>query len=259
MPHSEHTQLFRELQAKYRCTDCDLSRVRWCWKQEFKTMPRPYHARLSAQMLETWALYITQKSATISYPPRIAEFDDVILEPLLKRYSKLPAPSSAPPLPSVSIQHPSDTVNPMYYNYVHRDHPYLPSKRRSRHDDSCSSDYSPVKRRRKHSDNFSSSPISPSKNGSPAGPQKTLEDFKNWCKTDYRKEYGSGWDELFDMLRKDDIDLDSFDPKRRMKPHKLIRLCSSSTLKEAAAERLLRAHTRWTQTIKKNLFVKEKH
>ena len=73
----------------------------------------------------------------------------------------------------------------------------------------------------------------------------SLSPFQRWCETEYRPGYH--WDEVFGMLRKDDVGIDLFPIKKKMKPAKLISLCPSSNLKEATVEHLCKAHTRWAR------------
>jgi hypothetical protein len=70
----------------------------------------------------------------------------------------------------------------------------------------------------------------------------SLSPFQHWCETEYRPDYH--WDEVFEMLRKDDVGIDLFPIKKKMKPAKLISLCPSSNLKAATAECLCKAHIR---------------
>jgi len=95
MPYSEHDEVFKQLQGMYRCDDCDPSGIKWCWKQTFKGWPKHYHAPLDAKLLNTWATYVVDKIVTIYHPPRIPEFDDVILAPLYKK-NKHHAPQAMP-------------------------------------------------------------------------------------------------------------------------------------------------------------------
>jgi hypothetical protein len=59
-----------------------------------------------------------------------------------------------------------------------------------------------------------------------------LSPVRHWCKSEHRREY-PGWREAFDILRHNDVGLDSF--SKKLKSSKVIRLYHSSTLKEATA------------------------
>jgi hypothetical protein len=119
LPFTPDDEAYQGLQRKYRCLDCDPSGAKWCWIQEFKGMRKPYHAQLDNIHLDTWATHIVEKTATMFYPPRIPEFDNHILKPLLKKYK---------PQTSVSIVEPSiPLVNPglmreVHYNYISDNH-----------------------------------------------------------------------------------------------------------------------------------------
>lgn len=117
MPFTEHSQLYQELQVKYRCLDCDPSGNKWCWIQEFKGMHKPYHAPLDDGHLDTWATYIEEKTATIFYPPRIPEFDNVILEPFLKKYKPTSASIAESSIPPVN----PGLLREVHYNYIPND------------------------------------------------------------------------------------------------------------------------------------------
>jgi hypothetical protein len=239
LPFTPDAEAYQELQTKYRCLACDLSGAKWCWIQEFKGMPKPYHAQLDNLHLDTWATHIVEKTATIFYPPRIPEFDNLILKPLLKKYK---------PQTSVSIVEPSiPPVNPgllreVHYNYISE------NRHNKRHKDynSDTPNSSPIKRR-KRKDYDTSVSSSSSSDHSPLTSQTvpTLSPMHRWCKTEHCPEY-PGWDEAFDILRHNDVGLDSF--SKKMKSSKLIRLCHSSNLKEATAERLIKAHKKWMKS-----------
>ena len=85
MPFDKHDETYRELQNRFRCLECDPSGVHFCWKQEFKGWKRPHHIQLDASMLNLWATSILNSNASTHYPPRIPEFDNIILEPLYKK------------------------------------------------------------------------------------------------------------------------------------------------------------------------------
>ena len=197
-------------------------------------MHKPYHAPLDDGHLDTWATYIEEKTATIFYPPRIPEFDNVILEPLLKKYKPTSASIAESSIPPVN----PGLLREVHYNYIPNDNR---RHKRRKESDSDTSNASPIKRRKRknYDTSFSSSYSS---DHSPLRTASTLSPLQHWCKSIYRPEY-SLWDEAFDMLRKNDVGLDSF--SKKIKSSKLVHLCHSSALKEATADRLIRAHKKW--------------
>jgi hypothetical protein len=73
----------------------------------------------------------------------------------------------------------------------------------------------------------------------------SLEAFREWCEFNHK---GYDWTDIFDILKKADIGLDSFN-EPKTKASKILQLCESVNpkLKLAAAECLVKAHARWVK------------
>ena len=229
MGFSEHDEAFRALQERFRCEECDGSGMRWCWKQQFKGTPKIHHTQLNSTLLSTWATHIVKGVASLHYPPRIPEFDDLILAPLLKKYKPLSTdfiqPNGMLAQPQVTIIRESSSKR-----YYEMETP------------------SPRKRRRRSPDTSFESSDNSSDENTARDSIIALTPFQKWCQTTYRPTVD--WNEPFKKLRQDDVGMDCF--KVTMKPSKLTRLCSSG-LKEATAERLVRAFKKWCKAGKPTL------
>jgi hypothetical protein len=232
MPFNKHDEVYRDLQERYRCTDCDPSGKRFCWKQIFKGWPKPCHIQLSMSILNQWATYIVDNGASKHYPPRVPEFDDWILAPLYKKNPKhvLNAGNTENGAVGIAAQQVPYFIPPSW-SYAE------PRKRRR---ESLSDSISPVKRKQQA---FDSSPVSSIDNSIRVDVR--LDTLQKWCEFNY-KSYD--WSEVFDILVKADVGLDSFtEPKT--KASKILRLCSSKDppLQPATADRLVKAHARWVR------------
>jgi len=180
--------------------------------------------------LNTWATYIVDGFSTIHFPPRIEEFDNTILAPLLSRYFKWHPKQAEAEISS----HISESTN-LKYN---REKVVIYKSKRSRDDlDESSSDYQTPKRA-KHKKKRRNTMFEPdvSEIDISAG---SLSPFLKWCKE--RDPGYSGWDNAFRLLREDDVAMDSFG--ERTTSAKLQSLCSK--LKLATADRLSKAHKKW--------------
>lgn len=201
--------------------------MRWCWKQPFKGSPKVYHAQLNSTLLSTWAHHIVEGVSTLHHPPRIPDFDDIILAPLLKKHKPSAADIMQPIhggtglAPQVTIIR--EARGPSSKRYYEDESPSPRKRRRHRISDTSYDSFSDI------------SEAAPAINTSPS-----LTPFKIWCKT-YNPAID--WDECFAKLKQDDIGTDSLSAK--MKPSKLAQLCTSSGLKEATAMRILKAFKRW--------------
>jgi hypothetical protein len=240
MPYDEHEVYYQDLQNKYRCTECDPSGIHYCFKQQFKGWPKLHHAPLNAQLLNTWATLCSEGAAVIHHPPRIPEFDDLILEPLYKRNPKHAAHammSNQPMMPQFPAPYPY-YVPPPYSGRT-------PRKRRNRDIDSDSPGSSPVKAKKKQSNDAFSSPLSTDAASSMSPPAASLSPFQQWCENEYQPQHC--WGNTFTILRDNDVGTDLFPTEKRMKATKLIRLCKSPTIKEATAERVCKAFRKFVR------------
>ena len=237
MPVSSHSEVFQQLQDKYRCLECDPAGKRWCYISKVPGISKIHHARLDVEHLSNWATAICDKVAVIYHAPRTPEFDEVILAPLLNRYYKWHQ--------SDFEENSSVTTNQFNNssNFVTKEvHHYHDSrKRRSPLTDS---DSSPVKRRKrakKPEQSLFSSPLrSPDISANVSLEIGSLSPFQKWCKTVYLPQW-TKCDEVFNKLREEDIDYDTFvkSVQGEKLPERLQRLCSG--LKPATAERLATA------------------
>jgi len=194
--------------------------------------------------MSMWATYIVDHGASLHYPPRIVEFDDIILEPLYKKNPKHAIHGStvaellAPQIGGIPVGGVTRELH-----FLHGGHlgPWPHHGSRKRHSDPDSPLSSPVKRRQKAYD-VSSSPLSTEISLC----VDSLQTFQDWCHAKYPNY---NWSELFDILRSADVGLDSFSRGKTTKASKLMRLCSNGNkpLKEATAERLCKVHARWVK------------
>jgi hypothetical protein len=242
MPYDKHNEMYRALQARYRCHECNPSGVRWCWKQDFKGWTKPHHVQLNATLLSTWATAIINHSATDHYPPRIPEFDDLILEPLYKRN---PNHTNHANSANLLISQMGGRITQEFHILHGGGNPWEYGRKWGPgHGDTSLS--SPAKWKRKVLCDALSSPIS-TDTSLCVEDGVSLHGFQNWCQTHHQSEYN--WTDVFDILHDADVGLDSFSTKKKTKASKLIQLCAlaNTQLKEAAAEHLCKAHARWVR------------
>jgi hypothetical protein len=241
MAQTDHSKHFNAIQERYRCTECDPAGGKFCWVAEYPGFAKPYHARLDWNHINKWATYIVNGTSTIHYPPRIKDFDDIILEPLLKwHFKRKPSDFEGHELSNISQS--SGTYAREVHHWHESSHPAKrPRYRYNSPDDTPES--SPYKSRKQKS-HYNRRDSSVTVNSSPTVDRVnvdigTLSPFIKWCK-DHESSYGK-WDNVFTMLRDDDVEMDSFG--RKPTTEKVMKLCPQ--MKRATATRVAKAHSKY--------------
>jgi hypothetical protein len=246
MPYDKHDTIYRSLQERYLCKICDPSGGRWCWKQQFKGWNEPSHRQLNSTLLSSWATAIIDHGASEHYPPRIPEFDDIILEPLYKKNPRHMVNVNSVNSVNLLMSQVGNGIT-REFHFVHGGGNPWDYERKQGSFENNASLCTPARRRQKAVNNASSSPVS-SITTLDVEDGVSLKEFQKWCQKVHQVDYD--WTEVFDILRDADVGLDSFSNTmgKKTKASKLVRLCASGSavpLKIAAAERLCKAHMRW--------------
>jgi hypothetical protein len=243
-PTNDHQLFFQQLQEKYRCLDCNPQGGTWCWISAWSGFHKSHHARLDSNLLSKWATFMVDRAATIHYPPRVPEFDDLILEPLLKRHLKRDPEGSAFSGQSINPSTSSTSGPGGFMKEVHYHH-HNSRKRPNGYSDDDSPESSPDKRKRNRRHKTHRRSRSESESDQDISPDITMSPFAKFCRENDR---GYQWENVFQTLQDGDVGMDLIGVKSATTNDKLTRLCPD--LKPATAIRLAKYHKKWIDQIK---------
>lgn len=193
---------------------------------------------MDSKLLSKWATFIVDHAATIHYPPRIPEFDDLILEPLLKRHLKRDPDGTA--FNGQIVDEHNSTQSGSFMKEVHYHHHRSRKRRNNYYDSDDSHESSPdkPKRRKKKHRPYKSPSVSSDSNHDMPG--ITMSPFAKFCK---ESDSGYQWDSVFQTLQDGDVGMDLIGVYSATTDEKLRRLCPD--LKPATAKRLANYHRMW--------------
>jgi hypothetical protein len=199
---------------------------------------RAHHARLDSKLLSKWATFIVDGAATIHYPPRIPEFDDLINEPLLKRHLKRDPEGSTFNDPN-GVEYQSNSAAGSIMKEVHYHHHRSHKRPNDYYDDDSHESSPPKLKRRKQNKKYR--PDSSSSSGSSFILNHiTMSPFAKFCK---ESDTGYQWESVFNTLQEGDVGMDLLGTNSAISDTKLKGLCPA--LKPATAKRLANYHKKW--------------
>jgi hypothetical protein len=198
---------------------------------------------LDSKLLSKWATFIVDGAATVHYPPRIPEFDDIILEPLVKRHLKRDPEGSA----FHGRTDESNSTTSGFTKEVHFHHHRSRKRRNDYYDDDDSHESSPAKpKRRKHHKKrpHSSSSSDSSSSNHDILHHITMSPFAKFCR---ESDTGYEWEGVFNTLKEGDVGMDLLGTNSAISDAKLKGLCPA--LKPATAKRLANYHKKWIKSV----------
>jgi len=192
------------------------------------------HIKFDTTLMSLWAEKVANNIATVYYPPRIPEFDDIIFKSLLTKFKNAhqsyPQQSANGPTNMQPIFYPM----PAYPQETRRYNSESPQKRRAK------------KHRRDDPDKSVEDVSFASISSSDTRVDTSISPFRTYCRTIYKPGYAK-WDKVFAILANGDVELDTF--SKKMKPKELMQLCGAE-MKEATAKRLIDGFKSWRKASK---------